>query len=373
MRKFLAPLLILAVAAVAGLVTQHQVRTYQNEEVEKRAFTRLQLFLGLRKTALEDHFRSSGSDVRAMSRNTMVQLTLSHLQTAWSAEGEEASALLRADYITKNPFPVDKRDRYAAVPDGSDYSLAHQQFQPWARRFVRHFGYYDLFLIAADGTVLYTFKKEDDFGTNLTIGPYSSSALGYTFAAAKRFGGRKTAFSDFEEYAPSDGAPAAFAGSAIVGKNDAVIGVFAVQMPSAPIEKILDFNEGLGKTGHTYVVGPDNLLRSQLRFSSTPTLLKQQVKSVSITRAHGGFSGTHIVTNSAGEKVLSAYAPLELQTERWALVAEHTQSENLEAVESRWALAAGGLVALVTVLVLFAFLSLLSAHTNGVQRTKAEP
>ena len=99
--------------------------------------------------------------------------------------------------------------------------------------------------------MLYTFKKEDDFGTTLVSGPYSSSALGYTFAAAKRFGGRKTAFSDFEEYAPSDGAP--------------------------------------------------------------------------------------------------------------------------EAVESRWALAAGGLVALVTVLVLFTFLALLSTHTNGVHRRRAQP
>ncbi len=372
MRKMLAPARILLVAAIFGFIAHYQMQVHQIAEAEQRAFARLQLFLGLRKTALEDHFRSSGSDVKAMSRNALVRNTLASFQSAWGAKGANASNMLRTDYLTNNPFPPGKYGQYNAVPDNSAYSQTHATFQPWARRFLKHFGYYDLFLIAADGTVLYSFKKEDDFGTNLTSGPYASSALGYTFVAAKRFGGKKTAFSDFEEYAPSGGAAAAFAGSAIINNQDEVVGVFIVQLPAEPIARILNFTEGLGKTGQTYVVGSDNLLRSQLRYSAEPTLLKRRLTSESITRALGGFSGYHILSNDAGRTVLSAYAPLELQTERWALIAETTQAEIHQTVETRWAIAAGILVALVVAILLFTVAMLLSFNTFNERRNSVD-
>lgn len=162
-------------------------------------------------------------------------------------------------------------------------------------------------MITADGNVIYSVKKEDDFGTNLKVGPYADSGLGFVFASAKRNKARKPALSDFELYDPSGGEPAAFAGNAIVDGVGRVVDVLAVQLSPEPINKILDFNEGLGKSGETYVVGSDNLMRSQARFESSNTLLKKNVESDSISKAHGGFSGTDTVLNYRGERALSTY------------------------------------------------------------------
>lgn len=45
-------------------------------------------------------------------------------------------------------------------------------------------GFYDLFIIRDDGTVLYTVEKESDFGTNLRTGPFHDSGLAQLFNKA---------------------------------------------------------------------------------------------------------------------------------------------------------------------------------------------
>ena len=61
-----------------------------------------------------------------------------------------------------------------------------------------------------------------------------------------------------------------------------------------------------------------------------------------------------MITNHRGKTTLSAYAPLELQTERWALVAERGRDEVMKTYNNRWSIAAGVLAGLVTFLILMA-------------------
>ena len=266
MRKLLIASVILAAACLSGAFAQQEIQARQQGEILNQAFGRLRLFLGLRKTALEDHFKSSASDVRAMSRGPMIRQAMIELDAAWRAKGPQASDLLRQQFIKENPFAPPQRAKFDGVADGLAYNLAHAALQPWSRRFLEHFGYYDLFLISTRGTVIYSAAKEDDFGRDLSSGEYAASALGYVFQRAKQSKGRKAALSDFETYLPGGGVPAAFAANAILDETGNVTGILAVRLPAEPINRILDFNEGLGPSGETYLVGSDNLMRSQSRF-----------------------------------------------------------------------------------------------------------
>ncbi len=292
------------------------------------------------------------------------------LRSAWIAEGSDARSSIRKIYITDNPHPAGERGKLNAVADGTDYAQAHARLQPWTRRFLEHFSYTDLYLISLDGEIVYSAEKKDDFGKNVTAGELESSALGFVYAAARRFRGRRAAVSDFEAYVPQGDNPVAFAASAVSDGNGQIAGILAVQIPPQPVEAILDFNEGLGKSGETYVVGSDGLMRSQSRFEQEPTLLKKEIASGSITKALGGFSGTHLITNYRGQKTLSAFAPLEFQGGQWALIAERSKAEVMSAYDPRWAMAAGLLAALVAALVLYAFVSALLFRPASAREEK---
>ena len=68
--------------------------------------------------------------------------------------------------------------------------------------------YYELFLIHPDGEIFYTVAKDVDYQTNILSGPYSESNLGR--AVRQAMSTESISFIDFESYAPSGMAPAAF-------------------------------------------------------------------------------------------------------------------------------------------------------------------
>ncbi|MEO0927115.1 MAG: adenylate/guanylate cyclase domain-containing protein, partial [Cyanobacteria bacterium J06643_13] len=100
---------------------------------------------------------------------------------------DTAARYLQYLYIAANSNPVGEKEFLNNANDGSEYSQLHAAIQPIYSNFVSQLGYYDLFLIDAQtGTIVYSVKKETDFGTNLLTGPYASSGLAQVFRQAVR-------------------------------------------------------------------------------------------------------------------------------------------------------------------------------------------
>lgn len=318
----------LAAAAVAGVY----VHRMQKKALVAEAFNRLGLFQGLRKATIEDYMRSKESDVRAMSRNRNVVDSFFQLTEAWHELGPEPAKQLRRLYISGNPFVKGEKRLLRSASDGSRYTQVHKEFHDWARRFLEHFRYRDLYFIDAKGNILYSVNKSDDYATNLLTGPYDESALGYVYQQAIRQGGNRVTISDFEIYGPSGDVPAAFAGSAVVNKDGKVAGVVAVQLSPVSINDMLRTTAGMGETGQTYIVGNDLRMRSQSRFISESTLLKTVVDTESVRKGLGGFSGKRIGPDYRKIRVLSVYSGLDNRGEPWALIAEMDEAEVLGRV-----------------------------------------
>jgi len=340
-----------AAAAAGGIAAER----YLQQTALADAFSDLHLFHELRRAALEDYLQSMASDVRAASENPTVVDAAEKLGFAWSTLGPDARKILSRQYIGENPYPAGERDKLDTVDDMSYYSRDHRAFHNWAKRFREFFGYYDVFLISPRGDVIYTVAKETDFATNLKTGPYRASPLAEVFRRAIANPAEAVTFSDFARYPPSDNAPAAFAGHAVL-KDGKVIGVFAVQIPSDPLNELMHFTAGMGTTGETYLVGPDHLMRSQSRFISTPTLLETKVDNASVRDGEAGKSGAHIVADYRGIPVLSVYAPVDFGGQPFVLLAEIDEAEVL-AETKPWlvyaAAAVSGFAAMLIVLLLF--------------------
>lgn len=321
--------IILMVSVVLGVIAGVFFHKHQKETLISDAFSRLALFHDLRKNALQDYMRSKASDVLAMSRNDRVLKGLRQLENAWLEFGSYASDAIRSRYIIENPYDFGERRNLRSNGDDSEYTKVHPDIHDWARRFLEHFGYYDVFIIDAKGNVLYTVEKEEDFATNLARGLYAHSPLGFVFQRAIKSSSKRVIFSDYELYAPSNNAPALFAGSPIKSADGTIAGVFAVQLPSKPINDILRYSDGMGETGKTYIVGNDFTMRSQSLFSVKSTLLETVVDTPSVRRALAGFDGARIITDYRGISVLSVFSPVDFGGEPWVLLAEIDESEIL--------------------------------------------
>ncbi|MCA6526253.1 MAG: adenylate/guanylate cyclase domain-containing protein [Pseudanabaena sp. M135S2SP2A07QC] len=264
-----------------------------------------------------------------------------------------ASNYLQYHYIANNSNPIGKKHLLDKANDSSEYSRLHGRYHPIFRNIIEKFGYYDLFLIDPDGRIVYTVYKETDFASSLTIGAYNESNLARLFASVRRSKEKDYArIIDLESYAPSYGAPAAFIAAPIYNQ-DKFIGVLAIQVPVDEINNVMTGNrkweaDGLGKSGETYLVGPDYLMRSVSRFLiETPeeylktlvalgvnnetikrirqyktSVLAQAVKTTAVEEAMMGKQDIKIIRDYRDIPVLSSYSLLQIEGLKWAILSE---------------------------------------------------
>ncbi len=248
--------------------------------------------------------------------------------------------------------------------DGSAWSAAHTKYHDFFRRMTELFRFEDVLLIDASGNIVYTAYKGTDLGSNLENGPLHLTNLAAAYAEA--ISGNRAdvvVLSDFDEYAPSLGVPAAWAVTP-VAVDGTVIGAMAVELPIAAINEVMTgggswADSGLGETGETYIVGAnDQLMRSQSRdmlenpegylveavasgmtpaeaqrvVDSQQTLLLQPVRTDAVDEAIAGRSGTTLTGGYLGGETIAAYAPLDIEGLDWVIVAEFDTEEALGPV-----------------------------------------
>ena len=317
-----------------------------------------------------------------------------------------AASYLQYHYLAANPYPTGRKDRYDDAADASAYTRAHLKFHPGLRSFTRKFGYYDLFLIDAEGgDVVYSVFKETDFATRLTDGPYRESGLAAAFGAVRAAPDKDgVRLADFAPYAPSHGAPASFVASPIHDGQER-LGVLAFQMPVDEINRIMTGDmswraDGLGDSGETYLVGPDYTMRSISRFlledpegyfaalagigtaaseierirRLDTTILLQEVRTTAAEEALDGTFRTAVIDDYRGVPVLSSFAPLAIDDVDWVILSEIDTAEVFAPIQAfargLW-LAASVMLALLAVLVVgFArsFMKPINALAEGAER-----
>jgi methyl-accepting chemotaxis protein len=320
----LAAALLLAGFLVDARISRAQLRTASDE---------LQLLMTLRKGALESYFDTVRAELTFWSINDGLRRQLRALRDGWAQLPGDPHGLLQRGYIDENPHPPEQRRELVAFEDGSAYADAHRGIHALARAFVVERGYYDFFLIDPAGHVIYSVEKESDFADSLAREPLGASGLARAYRRAlEAHAEPRVVFSDFSRYAPSHDEPALFAAVPVLGVGGDLIGVMAVQVPTERIQEIMQFTAGMGRTGETYLVGGDLLMRSDSRFSDESTTLEVRIESDTAKRALAGESGVALVDDYRGVPVLSAYGAFELDDFEWAVMAEVDREEVFESV-----------------------------------------
>ncbi|QQG37104.1 MAG: HAMP domain-containing protein [Micavibrio aeruginosavorus] len=351
--------MLLMTLVAAGVVGTLSV-TSATEDALIASHNKFMALESSRSVALSDYLKSINQDLSTLATNRQTVEALNEFNQAYAGFMGSAEGYLQNAYIKNNTHPLGSKHLLDYVPDGSAYSEVHKRHHKWFRQFLTEKGYYDIFLINKEGSIVYTVFKENDFATNLQTGAWKDTDIATVYREVKanaREGYRY--FADFKPYAPSNNVPAAFVGMPIMNETGEFEGVLAFQMPIGRINEIMQVAVGMGDSGETYLVGADYLMRSDSRFSKESTILSTKVETNTVKAALEGKSGVDTIKDYRGIEVVSAYGPIEFNGTKWAVIAEIDTDEVMKPIRSMQMKMLGG----VTVtLVLIGVIALMSAR-----------
>lgn len=202
-------------------------------------------------------------------------------------------------------------------------------------------GFMDIYIVSTSGHVMYSENKKTDLGENLKTGSLSNSGLAKAWKEAIET--KKTAFADTTAYAPSGGTPAMFMAVNFFESDMSTLkGVMVAQMSVDAINAIMQSRSGMGKTGETYLVGADNLMRSDSFLDPVNHSVKASfsnpamgsVKTEAVSNALAGKVETKIIIDYNGNPVLSSYKLVDFFGTKWALLAEIDESEVFAPIDN---------------------------------------
>lgn len=317
----LAPFIFIA------LISYHQAKSSITELAEHE----LRNTSKLARTFIETwyHYRIKDAEQLAASNN-YAQL-LSTLSRELSSSGVDLATFVKSDpwqQAVHGPNPH-------SVPQLNDYDDV-----------------YDILLIDTEGNVLFTVLEENDFGSNLIRGEFSSSLLATTFR--RTLAENRTMLSDLERYRPSEKAPASFIVTPLRDDGGKLTGALAMQIKHDRIVESL--NRETQVSLQHFLVGRDGVLRSPIIGDAEATLTTQVtstlVQSWQQAQTRPYRSDVVRYQDTLGNPAMGILQPISVDDIDWALVSQIDSSEALSGLDgfARRALAVGAICAILIVI-----------------------
>ncbi|OHX67000.1 GAF domain-containing protein [Flammeovirga pacifica] len=312
---------------------------------------------------LKDYYRSTIDRKLSDHENFSKQLINS------VDDASDKMVILQNLYLTENQNPIGKKDLLNRANDRTAYSDIHERYHSSFRRYLKAEGFADLLLVnVSSGDVIYSVSKNADFGTNLMDGVFRQSALGQAFTLARNsIRPNMVILSDFVSYEGAYGNLQLFFAAPVydnTGNGLEKVAVLIGTMPLSEINKIMTddgdwVEEGLGATGETYLVGKDQLMRSDARLfveasdkfnqqlldlnvsideinqikALRTTVLSKTVNTAPVIDALKGHSGNVIAKNYLGQDALSSYSLLKIRELPWIIISEIEENEAFASIE----------------------------------------
>ena len=331
-------LIFVALIIIATIFGAQKIIKNIKQDAVQQASENLQLIRDIRIAQLESEVKTIYSEIRFWAESKPVEEGMSQILNAWYELSLNPKVDAKRLYITENPLHPNYTADYLNAGDDSLYSYFHEKMQTLLRGLTKYRGYYDVFLIANDGDIVYTVYKEDDYATNLLTGKYKETTLAQGFREVQdNTNLNHVSLLDFIPYAPSNNVASSFIQTSIIDSNNKTQGVLAFQLPSEPIDKILKGIDSKYKKINIMAVGPDYLMRNRIN----KRVITEKFNSNAVDKALMGESGSEQVLNDKGINEMVTYAPFNFSLNilgatnknTWAIIVKQDMAEIMKPVE----------------------------------------
>jgi methyl-accepting chemotaxis protein len=293
------------------------------------------------KTALIDQSTEQLSGIRKLKTNIVQQYfaerrkDLNQLTDMLAYLYEMSSDPMQS---FENQIKDGNGPKVPAPPTGAVPPLINGITTDMIKHYRKKFGFENIFLINTSGYVFHAANHGSDRYTNLSTGPYKNTNLGQLIDKVLQTG--SFGMADFEIYMPAMNSPAAFMAQPVLFKNEVQF-LVAVQLSISQINAVAGERTGLGRTGETYFVGKDKMLRNdsyrmkKQKVMTTILSSEYKVDTEASRSAMKGESGTKLMKNYQGIMTLSSWQPVTIVKPNpvnpdgihWALITEIEENE----------------------------------------------
>lgn len=346
----------LLIGLVPLLVSSFILSQKSSEALEKASYNQLIGVREIKKRQIESFFKEREGDLKVLldTVDTLQTAAFSKLLAIQTTKKNQIESFFQNRFVDAEIFAalpfiedaikeLDSLSKEAknnghtgkAIVDYPPYKIAFDKYFPFLKNYMEKYGYADVFLFSPNsGRIVLSGALENDFGSELKS---ETTHLATTWKKVKS--DKQLHITDFAPYAPNNGDPAMF----IVipsFKNGKYIGSIGLQISMSSINAIMNERTGLGKTGETYLVGSDNLMRSDsfldpIHHSVKASFANPELGGVdtkSVAMALAGKTYADIIRDYNDTPVLSSASPLKLKDITWAIIAEIDVAEAFNPV-----------------------------------------
>jgi len=310
-----------------------------------------------------------------ISKNSIEAQSFSQLESVKAIKKSQIQ-----NYITslKASLKVLNNDPYAAQAfsafnqamnnggvTGTQWREAENQYAKRFNAINQVNAWYDLFFINLQGDIVFTAAKESDLGINISTSVLNQTSIGNAFKIAQATAVGNIAVSDFLPYPPSNDEPAAFMMTKLINLSGTHVGYIALQFPLNKVNEIMQQRDGMGRSGETYLVGQDKLMRSDsfldpkghsVVASFAGTVESNGVDTEAVRAAFAGENSSRVIIDYNGNPVLSSFDTLAVGDFKWALIVEIDEAEIFQISDKLISLSVVLLVLVSVIITIIGFL-----------------
>jgi len=317
--------------AAVGITSLLQIHT----ALSRQAFSQLESLREVKTAEIENYFSSRRDDMRllvdtlavlrrnaAESLKSIQENKRAQLQSFFKKNYDNISVQSENELISQALAQYEGALKTEGKAEGLAWNSINQTMEPALQKIAQQYDYYDLMLIAKDGTIVYSNTKNKDLGANVLTGDLKNTHLHNAFQT----GLKQDYLEDFADYAPAK-QPLAFF-TAPVARFGEISGVLVLAITKSMINSIAQRRSSIGKTAETYLVArvqdktyyrSDRLIRSGS--------FGEEIQSPEINKGLAGENGVALAVTAEGVPMLTVYAPLEAAGVNWAIISTMTMEE----------------------------------------------
>jgi signal transduction histidine kinase/CheY-like chemotaxis protein len=259
-------------------------------------------------------FRSNEADLRRKGFSVVASTAdakADRLETFARERQEAAVALARTPAVADRFRRLEAAFRQTGV-DSADYAQVEASLRPFFSRYLRDFGFSDLFLVAATGEGVFAVNEREGLGFNYETGPFKGTERAGAFTTARDRG--RPGIVGFESYSVNQ--RAAFIGVPLQ-ESGQLLGVAVFEVGKQEVFTVVGDHAGLGDNGETILgaaAGKSVLVVAPTRFDSElPRGRRIRLgadEDAGLQAAARGRTGQGSGRDYRGTKTLAAWRPL---------------------------------------------------------------